>query len=132
MITYDDIKHLKNLDISLKVSIKVNYVVLTMQDVNDYHITIYEEQWDYYSDLTGFKYYLFHISSNNMDNRCSTYFWVDIENLDIIDIPPRYFKYDQSNFDMYASTRSKCITTSSITKLKDIFNKTLLFLSKNK
>jgi hypothetical protein len=74
----------------------------------DYHITIYSDQWDLYQKQTGLPYHLFHISSNKIDPKCSTYFWVDIHTNQIKHIPSKYFLYGQESYGYNKSTRFPC------------------------
>lgn len=88
-------------------SIKNNYAVIIVPKSN-YHITIYQDQWDDYEKSTTNPYYLFHISTNDTHNRCSTYFWVDKINYKIQPVPKKYFSYNQPSFDYFSSTRTQC------------------------
>lgn len=128
MISYSDIKDIAHIKSPFKISIKSDYLVLTLPLMIDYHITIYEDQWDFYSDFTGFEYYLFHISSNDTKNRCSTYYWVDVYDLSIVDIPPSYFRYEQETYDMYSSTRKRCKPNRVIDILLDTFERVLKYM----
>lgn len=74
----------------------------------DYHITIYKYQWDDFRNKTNFNYYLFHISSETTTPKCSTYFWIDMENNLIKKIPTEHFSYGQDKFSMQSSTRKPC------------------------
>lgn len=130
MVSYNTIKDIIHFKTTFKISVKTNYVVLTLPTILDYHITIYEDQWDYYADFTGFEYYLFHISSNDTLHRCSTYYWVDIHTMDIVNIPPKYFRYEQESYDMYSSTRKSCESNDSVKILLQKFEKLLKYLKK--
>lgn len=89
-----------------------NYILINPPESN-YHITIFKDQWDNYHFDSHFAYHLFHISSNNNDSKCSSYFWVDKNKYYIRHIPNKYFSYNQSIFSYYKSTRNRC-------SLKDI------------
>jgi len=130
MVSYNTIKDIVHHKTLFEISIKSNYIVLSIPSIVDYHITIYKDQWDFYVDFTGFEYYLFHISSNNSINRCSTYYWVDIHTMKIIDIPPKYFRYEQKSYDMYSSTRESCEANNKIKLLLRNFEKILKYLKK--
>lgn len=99
------IKHLQKHSF---ISIKKDYSVLTNPEIPNYHITIYRDQWNEYSSIIGKPYHLFHVSSNNTDNRCSSYFWVHEKKLTIQMIPKSYFQYNQPTYSFTSSTRSKC------------------------
>lgn len=102
------ISYLKKQNI-FKINITSNYCVITLQNKTyQYHITIYQDQWDDYENVTKFPYHLFHISSNNEKNKCSSYFWVDKSNFYIRTIPKKYFNYGQQNFSFYSSRRQPC------------------------
>mgnify|MGYP003445655108 FL=1 len=130
MVTYNNIKDIVNIKTPFKISIKSNYLVLSIPKISEYHITVYENQWDYYSDFTDFEYYLFHISSNSTENRCSTYYWVKTSGLNIVDIPSNYFRYEQETYDMFSSTRKKCNKNESIFLLLSMFEHALKQLKK--
>lgn len=107
MVSYDKIMLYLTNQIDYFFSIKPLYIVISPPN-SDYHITIYRDQWDDYEEISKKPYYLFHISSNNEDNRCSSYFWVDKKTLRIKYIPSKYFQYNQPNFDFFSSRRSQC------------------------
>ena len=109
MLSYKNlISFLKKQNI-FRINIANNYCVITLPNkYYSYHITIYQDQWDDYENVTKFPYYLFHISSNNEKNKCSSYFWVDKNNLYIRTIPKKYFNYEQKNFSFYSSRRKTC------------------------
>ena len=88
-------------------SIKSNYVVILFPK-SEYHVSIFKDQWDEYEFLTGKPYYQFHVSSNNIDQRCSSYFWVKKSTNRIRKIPSKYFYYDQPVYSINESTRSPC------------------------
>lgn len=89
------------------VSIKKYYCVIMVPGI-DYHITIYEDQWDRYEEISNKPYYLFHVSSNNENNRCSSYFWVNKYNHIIKKIPRNFFMYNQPKYSFFSSTRNPC------------------------
>lgn len=128
MLTYKILLTYLKKQKKFKINIKKDYCVLTLSHnyniaINNniskhYHITIYQNQWDDYEKETGFSYHLFHISSNNESNKCSSYFWVDTKKYLIRTIPSKYFKYEQENFDFHNSTRKPC----NLNELKLITN----------
>lgn len=89
------------------VDIKELYTMVKIPTY-DYHITIYKYQWDDFRTKMNFNYYLFHISSETTVPKCSTYFWVDMENNLIKKIPTEHFSYGQDKFGMNSSTRQPC------------------------
>lgn len=96
-------------DMPSKVSLRVKDKYVMVQIPNfDYHITIFRDQWDDYKDVTNRNYHLFHITSNNPNIKCSTYFFVDLYSNRIKKIPDKYFKYEQDSYGFYSSTRSPC------------------------
>jgi len=99
--------------------IKENYVMIKFSPQDTYHITIYRDQWNDFRKITGLAYHLFHISSEKIIPKCSTYFWVNTKNLLIKKIPPEYFKYGQDQFSMQSSTRYPC----SYSRIKHILQK---------
>lgn len=86
-------------------NIKPNYCVIT--GIN-YHITIFKDQWDNYESISGKPYHLFHISSDENQNRCSSYFWVNNNDYKIKKIPKKYFSYNQPTYTFFSSTRFPC------------------------
>jgi len=107
MLSYNAlVHHLKNQHM-FPVSIKKNYSVI-MVPGTDYHITIFNDQWDNYEIISGKPYHLFHISSDNELNRCSSYFWVSKYTNKVKKIPRQYFMYNQPNYTFFSSTRSPC------------------------
>jgi len=106
------------------ISIKSNYLVIMIPGM-DYHITIYQNQWDDYEKQMEKPYHLFHISSNSEENRCSSYFWVNKNTHRIQKIPKRYFSYNQPSYSFNSSTRNPC-HLSDIIKILKIFQKLLL------
>lgn len=106
-ITYQKlVSHLKKQNI-YPINIKSHYCVI-MIPKNKYHISIFQDQWDNYYNITNKPYHLFHISSNDEQNRCSSYFWVDMHNYKIKKIPKKYFMYGQTYYGFNASTRNPC------------------------
>lgn len=101
------------------VSVRKNYTVITVPNTK-YHITIFQDQWDNYQSVSKKRYHLFHISSDQEDNRCSSYFWVDKNNYRIQKIPKKYFSYQQSNYSFFSSTRKPC-------NLKNIIKHLVIF-----
>ncbi len=94
-------------DFKYKLIKKKIYSVITIPDTK-YHISIFQDQWNNYESISNKPYYLFHISSNNEIDRCSSYFWVDKFDLKIKKIPNTYFKYNQPMYDFFSSTRNNC------------------------
>lgn len=121
MLTYQELTNSLKNKYKYIVSIKPIYTVITIPNTN-YHITIYEDQWNNYQENTGKPYHLFHISSNNENNRCSSYFWVDMMTHRIKKIPRKYFSYNQLLYSLSSSTRSPC-HLSDITQLLVVFQK---------
>lgn len=103
----------------LTYSKKPLYTVI-IDESRNYHITIYQDQWDDYEWITRKPYYLFHVSSNSSNNldRCSSYFWVNKTNYHIRKIPSKYFMYNQPTFDFMSSTRNPCKLSEIIPLLK--------------
>jgi len=91
---------------SFSIHVKDIYTIIQFHNY-DYHITIYQDQWDDYKIETKLPYYLFHITSGH-SSKCSTYFWVDIATNLISPIPDTHFQYNQTDYDFYRSTRSPC------------------------
>jgi hypothetical protein len=106
------------------IIVKANYLVIGMPGT-DYHITIFRNQWDDYQQITGKPYHLFHISSDNERDRCSSYFWVDKHSYLIKKIPKKYFLYSQQSYSYYSSTRNPC-NWNKISILLKRFQKVLL------
>lgn len=103
------------------LTIKPEYFVINKPG-SQYHITVYQNQWDDYEKEIAKPYHLFHISSNRVENRCSSYFWVNRITYKIRSIPTKYFKYNQNKYSLTTSTRSPCL-------LKDIL-RTLRYFQK--
>uniref|UniRef100_A0A6G6AAM8 Uncharacterized protein n=1 Tax=Borely moumouvirus TaxID=2712067 RepID=A0A6G6AAM8_9VIRU len=108
---------------NIMLSIKNNYLIITLPN-NNYHITIFEDQWDDYQKKMNKPYHLFHISSNNIDHKCSSYFWVYKKNYKLYKIPNKYFEYNQPSYSFTSSTRNPC-PYSRIKKLLSYFERIL-------
>lgn len=106
MLSYEQLKKLL-LHNHVNHSVRKNYLVINVPE-SEYHITIFQDQWDMYETETSYPYYLFHLSSNSEKNRCSIYFWVDKKNYRIKSIPSNLFLYDQPIYTFTSSTRSPC------------------------
>jgi hypothetical protein len=84
-----------------------------------YHITVYQDQWDQYQSPSGLTARLFHITHGHYDKfRCSTYFILD-ENLNIREVPETDFKYEQPDFGMTKSRRSKCTNKALVIIIRE-------------
>jgi hypothetical protein len=105
------------------ISLKSNYCVIIIPGT-DYHITIYQDQWDRYEEVSRKPYHLFHISLNAEIGRCSSYFWVNKYSYRVKKIPRNYFLYNQPSYSFFSSTRSPCHLRNIIGLLK-IFQKIL-------
>lgn len=117
MISYEQlIIYLKKQKV-YPISLKSKYVVILVPG-SKYHVTIFQDQWDEYQNVTGLPYHLFHISSDHLENRCSSYFWVKRSNYRIKKIPKKYFQYGQPAFGFYSSTRMPCSLSEIIFLLK--------------
>ena len=86
-----------------RITIYPTYFMLHVRNV-PFHITVFKDQWDEYPDK---RYHLFHITHENDDKKCSSYFWID-NYLKIKNIPKNKFRYNQEDFSMFASTRGYC------------------------
>jgi hypothetical protein len=106
MLTYEYLIDWLKKSGKYNIRIKPLYTVILFPN-SRYHITIYRDQWDDYPKITGMPYHLFHISSDDVDNRCSSYYWVDDRNR-IKKIPSELFKYRQSDYGYSSSTRYPC------------------------
>jgi hypothetical protein len=107
MITYKQLVESLQKQNRYDIVIKKNYIVINIPGYN-YHITIFEDQWNEYWLAVNSDYHLFHISSNDSNNtKCSSYFRVDF-NGNIHNIPAKMFLYNQDHFSFFASTRSPC------------------------
>ncbi len=107
MFTYDKLINLLINQNMYPISIKKKYVVIMFPGIN-YHVTIFRDQWDDYEKITKKPYNMFHVSSNNEYNRCSSYFWVSKNTNKIKNIPEQFFIYNQPNYTFFSSTRSPC------------------------
>jgi len=113
LIAYDKIlsiikDHLKN-TIFTGIAIRKGYFVLNTrrdQPYSDYHITIFQDQWDEYKSPSKLRARLFHITHEK--TKCSAYYLVNT-NLKVQEIPNNDFLYEQPDFSHSASTREKCI-----------------------
>ena len=110
------------------IIIKEKYSVIVFSN-SLYHVTIFQDQWDYYETISGKPYYLFHISMNETLNKCSSYFWVDKSDLKIFQIPSDFFTYNQASYDFFSSTRSPC-KIEKIWKVLKKFQKILNIIKK--
>jgi hypothetical protein len=116
MISYKNIiDYLIDYKHNYSYSIKSSYIVINN---GKYHITIYQDQWDDYENANGKPYHLFHISLNDINNRCSSYFWVNKSNYHIRKIPTKYFMYNQPTYSFFSSTRSPCKLSEIISTIK--------------
>lgn len=105
------------------VSVKKKYLVISVPG-SKYHITVFQDQWDNYEKIAEKPYHLFHISSDETEKRCSSYFWVNKRNYRIQNIPRNFFLYNQPEYSFFSSTRSPC-ELRSIQPLLKIFQKLL-------
>ncbi len=99
------------------LTVKIDYIVIRIPN-QFYHITIYQDQWDDYMHTTNRPYHLFHISSNNKDTRCSSYFWINVKTLKIQKIPRGLFLYNQPSYSFDSSTRNPCPLANILDILK--------------
>jgi len=129
MITYDELINESQYSNQFTLHIKDTYSMIQIPNF-DYHITIFRDQWDLYKSETNLPYHLFHVTSNNLDIKCSTYFWVDLYTNQIKKIPDKYFKYGQPTYNLGASTRFPCDYKSIKPALK-LFQKFLHTKHKN-
>lgn len=125
MITFDALVQALSNQTTYPISTKNDYCVINIPN-SDYHITIFQDQWDNYERATGRPYYLFHISSdsNNIGDKCSTYFWIKKKDMQIRRIPSAYFRYNQLHYNYNSSTRSPC-EFDKIEPVVDIFQSIL-------
>lgn len=86
-----------------RITIYPTYFMIHTRNM-PYHITIFRDQWDNYPDK---EYHLFHITHEEDDKKCSSYFWMT-NDLKIKNIPSTRFKYDQEDFSMFSSSRGYC------------------------
>lgn len=104
-------------------NIRNKYSVILVPN-SDYHVTIFRDQWDNYEIVSGKPYYLFHISSDEQINRCSSYFWVNKKTLQIENISSGFFMYNQPTYNFFSSTRNPCLFYN-IEPILDIFQEIL-------
>ena len=123
MITYEQLLSYLKQQREYPTSIRKNYFVVIVRG-SKYHVTVFQDQWNEYENVTGQPYHLFHISSDDEANRCSSYFWVDKQTYRIKKIPAQYFKYNQPTYDYFSSTRSPC-SFSDIKFILKIFQRIL-------
>lgn len=97
----------KGVNSNILITTKGHYFVIKIPGIN-YHLTVFQDQWDDYASQMGKPYHLFHISSDENKNRCSSYFWIGIKDHLIYHIPKKYFKYEQDSFGTDRSTRKSC------------------------
>lgn len=126
MLSYQQLSSYLKYQRYFRINKRKDYLVLTNKTIQNYHVTIYRDQWDDYETVTKLPYYLFHISSNEEKSKCSSYFWVDKHNLKIKTIPKKYFQYGQPDYGYYSSTRQPC-QPNEIRPLIELFR---LFLKK--
>lgn len=102
---------------------KNNYFIINIKNkfnkINKYHITIFEDQWNKYISPSKISSKLFHIT--NEISKCSIYFILK-DDMTIIEVPKSDFKYEQSEFNNYASTRIKCIDKNINIIIKEFTN----------
>ncbi len=110
-----------------RIVVKKNYFIIRYKQ---YHVTVFQDQWDEYQSVTNLPYYLFHISSDQPDNRCSIYFWADKQTLCIKKIPEKYFQYEQESFGFSSSTRKPCFCADLKFVLEDFGRKLKSYLSR--
>lgn len=94
-IEYDTLK--KFLKKNHKIVNRKKYIVLIY--AGPYHLTIFKDQWN--DD------HMFHISDNNIENRCSVYYKIN-ELGKIYELGSNEFEYNQQQFSSKSSTRTKC------------------------
>lgn len=107
MITYETFIYKFKKISYYNIVVKPKYCVITFPNAA-YHITIYQDQWDDYQSVTGLPYHLFHVSSVEKEDRCSSYFWID-KTFKIKNIPKKYFCYEQDAYNFFGSTRRQCV-----------------------
>ena len=123
MVSYEQLIAYLKKQHEYPASFKNNYIVIMVRGTQ-YHITVFQDQWNDYEKVTSLPYHLFHISSDIANNRCSSYFWVDKNTYRIKKIPGQYFKYSQPSYDFYSSTRNRC-KLGSIRQLLKAFQRIL-------
>lgn len=102
------IKNYLNHTIFTGIAIRKGYFVLNTkpnQEYSDYHVTIFQDQWDEYQSPSKLTARLFHITHEK--TKCSAYYIVNSD-IQVQDIPKDDFKYEQPDFSHSASTREKC------------------------
>jgi hypothetical protein len=127
-LSYNNLLHLFQQIKPKSISIHNNYFVIVLKK-SPYHITVFKDQWDEYHSPTYPLARLFHIT--NEVTKCSIYFVVvlkDSDNLIIKLVPESDFKYNQSTFSHFASTRSKCDDIKTIMKIIKYFKKIINLL----
>lgn len=107
MISYDKLLFFLKQNVKYKASFKPNYLVINIPK-SRYHISVFKDQWNDYESTTDLPYHLFHVSSDEIENRCSSYFWADKKTYQIKKIPDKYFKYEQPDYNFYQSRRKPC------------------------
>ncbi len=123
MISYQKLLKYLRKQQNYPMSVRKNYLVISVPNTA-YHITVFQDQWDDYEKTADKPYHLFHISSNDEINRCSSYFWARKDNYQIQNIPTEFFTYDQMDYSFFSSTRKPC-SLNNIRKLLDAFQKLL-------
>lgn len=132
-ISYEDlIFYLKNKckeSSKIKFIIKSNYSIIKFSKSN-YHITVYQDQWDEYQIKTSLYKNLFHVTSDDIiykkSNKCSVYFWLDISTREIKEVSPEYFSYEEDTYTFRSSTRKKCIINDDIMKIIKQFHRIII------
>lgn len=127
MIAYEKLVSYFKRQRIFKINIKKNYFVLTLPKYYGYHITVFQDQWDDYELQTNMPYHLFHISSE-MENKCSSYFWIDKEKHKIRTIPSTHFRYEQDDYGFYSSTRKPCDINNKVRVILKQFERSLVYI----
>ena len=130
MITYQKLWNKLLRQRKYPTTVKNNYLVVSVPGTN-YHISVFTDQWNDYERSSGKPYHLFHISSNDEKNRCSSYFWVNKKNYRIQNIPLKFFTYNEPSYSFYSSTRSPC-HLSDVKRLLQAFQELLNRISYKK
>lgn len=102
-----------------RLTVYPTYLMIHIRNL-PFHITIFKDQWDDYPDK---RFHLFHITHEEDDKKCSSYFWIT-NFLKIKNIPPNKFKYNQEDYSMFSSSRSYC-KNKAIKVIKINFQKLL-------
>lgn len=131
MIPYPKLLYYLNKQHEYPVNTKQRYSVVVVPG-SKYHITVFQDQWNDYQNVTGLPFHLFHISSDSEENRCSSYFWVDKNTYRIKKIPGKYFKYNQPAYNFYNSTRNPCHLSDIMPILKKFQRILLKMKARNK